>query len=112
MILLISSIKQTLITNYQSLMKKLIRTKQNMYLLKMNLKKIDSSLFIDQSYFNNDGAHLYLIFQPICRTITTFSAFQTQSQNRNLKDCQMKKFNLLIQKIQFFLQNCYGINLK
>ena len=32
----------------------------------------DSSLFIGQSYINNDGAQLYLIFQPIYKTITTF----------------------------------------
>ena len=42
----------------------------------MNLKKIqtfDSNLFIGQSYFNNDGAQLYLIFQPIKKTISTLS---------------------------------------
>ena len=36
----------------------------------------DSSLFIGQSYFNNDGAQLYLIFQPIYETITTFSGLK------------------------------------
>ena len=30
-------------------------------------------LFIVQSYFNNDGARLYLIFQPIYKNFTTFS---------------------------------------
>ena len=29
------------------------------------------SLFIGQSYFNNDGAQLFFIFQPIYKTITT-----------------------------------------
>ena len=46
-----------------------------MYLLKMNFKKLqlfDSSLFIGQSYFNNDGAQLYLLFPPIYKPITTF----------------------------------------
>ena len=41
-----------------------------------NLKKsqtFDSSLSIGQSYFNNDGAQFYLIFQPIYKIITTFS---------------------------------------
>ena len=37
------------------------------------LQTFDSSLFIGQSYFNNDGSQLYLIFQPIYKTITTFS---------------------------------------
>ena len=36
----------------------------------------NSSLFIFQSYFNNDGARLYLIFQPIYKTITTFSGMK------------------------------------
>ena len=41
-----------------------------------NLKKpqtFDSSLSIGQSYFKNDGAQFYLIFQPIYKIITTFS---------------------------------------
>ena len=44
----------------------------------MNEKKLqtfDSSHFIGQSYFNNIGAQLYWIFQPIYKTITTFSGF-------------------------------------
>ena len=35
------------------------------------LKTFDSSLFIGQSYFNNDGAQLYLIFHPVYKPITT-----------------------------------------
>ena len=49
-----------------------------MYLLKMNLKKLqkfDSSFFIGKSYFNNDGAQLYLIFQPIYKTVTIFPGY-------------------------------------
>ena len=38
-----------------------------------SLQTFGSSPFIDQSYFHNDGAQLYLIFQPIRQTITTFS---------------------------------------
>ena len=37
------------------------------------LQTFDSSIFIGQSYFNNDGAQLFLIFQPIYKTITMFS---------------------------------------
>ena len=43
----------------------------------MNLKKLqtfDSSLFTDQSYFNNDGAQFFLILQPICKTISIFTS--------------------------------------
>ena len=45
-------------------------------LIKNESKKFqtfDSSLFIDQSDFNNDRDQLYLIFQPICKIITQFS---------------------------------------
>ena len=45
----------------------------------MNLKKLQtfhSSLFVDQNCFNNDGAKLYLVLQPIYKTITTFSGFK------------------------------------
>ena len=37
------------------------------------LQAFESSFFVGQSYLNNDGAQLYLIFQPIRKTITTFS---------------------------------------
>ena len=49
-----------------------------MYLLKKNKKihTFDSSLFIGQSYFHNDGAERYLIFQPIYKTITKFSGLK------------------------------------
>ena len=56
-----------MILNYQALVKELTRIKQKSYLLKMNWKYIltfDSNHFIGQSYFNNDGVQLYLIFQP------------------------------------------------
>ena len=33
------------------------------------LQTFDSSLFIRQSYFFNDGAQLYLIFQPVHYTL-------------------------------------------
>ena len=34
---------------------------------------MDSSLFIGQSYFNNDGSQHYLIFQPNYKTFTIFA---------------------------------------
>ena len=39
----------------------------------VKIETYDLSLFIGQSYFNNDGSQNYLIFQPIYKTITTFS---------------------------------------
>ena len=45
---------------------KKVKTKH--LLIENELKKLQSShsiLFIGQSYYNNDGAELYLIFQPI-----------------------------------------------
>ena len=41
-------------------------------LVKNEFKKLqtfDSSLFIGQSYFFNDGAQLYIIFQPLYYTL-------------------------------------------
>ena len=38
----------------------------------VKLQTYDLSLFIGQSYFNSDGAQLYLIIQPIYKTVTTF----------------------------------------
>ena len=40
-----------------------------MYLLKMNLKITDSSLFIGQSCFNNDGSQSCLLFQLLYYTL-------------------------------------------
>ena len=58
--------------------KKFTSNKTKHLLVENELKKLqtfDSSLFIGQSYFNNDGAQLkYLIFQPIYKNIATFSS--------------------------------------
>ena len=54
-------------------------TKTNHVLVENELYKLqtfDSNLFIVQSHFNNDGAQLSLIFQPIYKTITTFSGLK------------------------------------
>ena len=39
----------------------------------VKIQTYDLGLFIGQSHFNNDIAKLYLIFQPIYKTITIFS---------------------------------------
>ena len=36
-----------------------------------------------------------------------FLVFQTQSQDRNLSDCQMKYLNLFLHQIKVFLQSWY-----
>ena len=38
-----------------------------------NLQTLDSSLFFGQSYFFNDGAQLYSIFQPLYHTLKRLS---------------------------------------
>ena len=49
------------------------------------LKKLDVSLFIGQSYFNNDGAQLFLIFQPYFKIITTLSNLPEMISKRESK---------------------------
>ena len=63
------------------------------------LQTYDLSLFIGQSYFNNDGVQVYLIFEPIYETITfckTFPGLTYQSQNGSVRDFQMKILSPLI----------------
>ena len=55
---------------------KVTSNKEKHLLIESELKKqqtFDLSPFIGQSYFNNDGAQLFLIFQSIYKTITIFS---------------------------------------
>ena len=49
-------------------------------------------LTIGQSYFNNDGTQLYLIFQPICKTITTFFGLPNITSQWESKKLSNKKF--------------------
>ena len=41
------------------------------------LKIFDSGCFIGQSYFVNNGSQNFLIFQPIYKTLATFSGLPT-----------------------------------
>ena len=64
-------------------------------LVENELKKLQtfhSSLFIGQSYFNNDRAQLYLIFQPICKTISTFSGLPDTISKWESKGFSNEKF--------------------
>ena len=49
------------------------------------LQTFDSRLFNGQNYFNNDEAKLYLIFQAIYKTVSTFSGFQDTVLEREFK---------------------------
>ena len=51
-------------------------------------------------------------FNQFTKLLQHFLVFQTQSQNGNLRDCQMKTLCLLIQQAKVFLQNWYGIVLE
>ena len=49
-------------------MKKITSNKTKHVLVENEFKKLqtfDSNLFISQSYFNNNGAQIYLILQPL-----------------------------------------------
>ena len=54
------------------MIKKFLEIKQDMYWLTMykKLQTFDLSLFIGQSYFFNNGAQNFLIFQPTLNTFT------------------------------------------
>ena len=74
----------------KNLNKKVTSNKTKHLLVESVLKKLqtfDSSIFVSQSYFYNDGAQLFLIFQPIIKTITLFPGLL---ENGNLRDCQIK----------------------
>ena len=75
--------------------KKITSNKTKHVLVENELKKLqtfDLSLFIGQSYLNNDGAQLYLIFQPIYKTITTFSGLKDTISEWESKGLSNGKF--------------------
>ena len=48
------------------------------------------------------------VFNQFTKLLQHFLVLQAQSQNGNLRDCQMKNLSLFIQLIKVFLQNWYG----
>ena len=56
------------------------------------LRTFDLIFFIVQSYFNNDGAQLYLIFQPIYEIITTFSGLKDTISEWESKGLSNEKY--------------------
>ena len=92
----------------ESLNKKIDSNKTKHLLVENELKKLktfDLDLFISQSYFNSDGVQLFLIFQPILKTITTFSGLPEIISQWESKGCHMKRSSILIEQIKVFLQN-------
>ena len=67
-----------------------LKTKQDKI---VKLQTCDISLFfIGQSYFNNDGAQLYLIFQPSYKTITNFSDLPLTISEWESKELSNQRF--------------------
>ena len=58
----------------------------------VKLQTYDLSYFTGQSYFNRDGEQLYLIFQPIYKTIITFSGLKDRFSKWKSKGLSNKKF--------------------
>ena len=56
------------------------------------LQIFDSSLFIGQSYFDNDGIQLYLVFQPTYKTITAFSGLTSTTLEWESKGLSNERF--------------------
>ena len=90
--------KRNFANKLSSFNKRINWNKTKHVLVKHELKKLktfDSGIFIVQSYFNNDEAQLYLIFQPIYRTTTTFSGIQNIISGWKSKGLSNKKFRPL-----------------
>ena len=75
-------------------------------LVENELKKLQTFelSLVGQSYFNNDGAQLYLIFQPIPKIVTTFSGLPDTISQWESKGLSNEKLCLLIQQVKVFLQ--------
>ena len=74
---------------------KITSNKTKYVLVEKEFKKLqtfDSSLFIGQTYFNNDGSQNYLIFQPIYKTITAFSGLPDIMPKWKSKGLSNEKF--------------------
>ena len=81
----------------KNLNKKITSNKTKRVLIESELKKlqtVDSSLFIGQSYFNNDGTQIYLIFQPIYKAIT-ISGLSNKIARWESNGSSNEKFRLL-----------------
>ena len=81
----------------KNLNKKITSNKTKNVLVENEFKKLqtfNSSLSIGQSYFSNDGAELYLKFQPIYKTIITFPGLKNTISEWESKGLLNEKFRL------------------
>ena len=79
--------------------------------VEIELKKLqtfESSLLIGQSYFNNDEGQLYLIFQLIYKSITTFCGLKDKISEWESKGLSNENFKSPYIAIKMFLQNWYA----
>ena len=93
----------------KKLNKKYISNKTKHVLVKNKLKILqtfESSLFLGQSYFNNDGAQCYLIVEPIYKFITTSSGLVDTNSKWESKGLSNEKLKPFLQQIKVSLQNC------
>ena len=91
----------------KDLSKKVTSNKTKHWLAENEFKELqtfDSSLFIGQRYFNNHGAQLFLIFQPIYKIISIFSALPDTTSEWESKGLLNEKFKPPYTS----LQNWYG----
>ena len=86
----------------KNLNKKLYQIKQNIYQLKMNLKNckhlIQVFLLAKVTLIMMERNFTYY-FNQLTKLLQLFLVLQTQSQNGNLRDYQMKKLLVLIQQM-------------
>ena len=93
---------------------KRINSNETKYVLveeKYLTKTFDSSLFCGQSYFNNDRAQIYLIFQSIYKTLTRFSGLKGTISECESEGLSNETFKPPDTANKTLLQNCYGINI-
>ena len=80
----------------KNLNKKATSNKTKHVLIENELKNVwtfDSSYFIGQSYFGNDGSQSFLIFQPICKAIRTISGLPSAIAEWESKGLSNQKIN-------------------
>ena len=67
------------------------------------LKIFDSDYFIGKSYFEEDGTHNYLVFQPMNKYFKIILVILILFYHGLLMDCLMKKLHTLLHLISFLV---------
>ena len=107
----VNFVKKTYIGDkLKNLNKKITSNQPNHVLVENESKKLhtfDLSLFIGQSYFNNDGAQIYLIFQLFYYTLERLGNTE-KFVSWNVNACQPRNLVLLQLLIIVFLHHLNG----